>query len=46
MSLILFAFSMAESFGYPLITPMILARMDSDEVTLGVMHWPACLVVC
>jgi predicted MFS family arabinose efflux permease len=34
---ILFAFSLAESFGYPLITPMILARTGGDEVTLGVV---------
>lgn len=34
---ILFAFSLAETFGYPLITPMILARTGGDEVTLGVV---------
>ncbi len=33
--IVLFAFSLAESFGYPLITPMILARSGGDEVTLG-----------
>jgi MFS family permease len=35
--IVLFAFSLAESFGYPLITPMILARTGGDEVTLGVV---------
>lgn len=34
---VLVAFIMAESFGYPLITPMILARTGGDEVTLGVV---------
>lgn len=33
--LILFAFSLAESFGYPLITPMVLARTGGDELKLG-----------
>lgn len=35
--LVLVAFNLAESFGYPLITPMILARTSGDEVTLGVV---------
>lgn len=34
---VLVAFTLAESFGYPLITPMILARTGSNEVTLGVV---------
>lgn len=35
LTLIFFAFSMAESLGYPLIAPMILARTANDEITLG-----------
>ncbi len=38
LTLIYFAFSMAESLGYPLIAPMILARTGSDEVTLGTVQ--------
>jgi MFS family permease len=32
---IVFAFTMAESLGYPLIMPMILARTGGDELALG-----------
>jgi predicted MFS family arabinose efflux permease len=33
--LVMFAFSLFESFGYPLVAPMILARTGGDEVILG-----------
>lgn len=36
--LIIFAFSTAESLGYPLIAPMILARTGSNEVILGTVQ--------
>ncbi len=35
--IILFTFSMAESFSYSLISPMILARTGGDEVALGIV---------
>jgi len=38
LMLIHFAFSTAESLGYPLITPMILARTGSNEVILGTVQ--------
>lgn len=38
LMLILFVFILSESFGYPLITPMILARTGGDEVTLGLVQ--------
>lgn len=38
LMLILFVFLLSESFGYPLITPMILARTGGDEVTLGLVQ--------
>jgi len=37
LMLVLFAFTMSESFGYPLIQPMILARTGGNEVTLGLV---------
>jgi MFS family permease len=36
--LVMSAFILFESFGYPLISPMILARTGGDEVTLGVVQ--------
>lgn len=35
---LIFAFNFFESFGYPLIAPMILARTAGDEVTLGLVQ--------
>jgi DHA3 family macrolide efflux protein-like MFS transporter len=35
---ITFAFSLAESLGYPLIAPMILARTGGDEAILGTVQ--------
>jgi MFS family permease len=35
---VLFAFSLAESFGYPLFAPMILARTGGNEVILGLVQ--------
>ncbi len=37
LMLVLFAFTLSESFGYPLIQPMILARTGGDQVTLGIV---------
>jgi hypothetical protein len=34
----MFAFSQFESFGYPLIAPMVLARTGGDEITLGLVQ--------
>lgn len=36
--LVIFAFSLLESFSYPLFAPMILARTGGDEFTLGVVQ--------
>lgn len=36
--LVIFAFTFFESFGYPLIAPMILARTGGSEVTLGLVQ--------
>lgn len=38
LMLVLFAFIFLESFGYPLMAPMILARTGGDEITLGVIQ--------
>jgi MFS family permease len=38
LMLIIFAFILFESFGYPLIAPMILARTGGDEVVLGLVQ--------
>jgi hypothetical protein len=35
LTCVMFAFTMAESLGYPLISPMILARTGNDELVLG-----------
>jgi hypothetical protein len=34
----MFAFSLFESFGYPLVAPMILARTGGDEIILGLVQ--------
>jgi MFS family permease len=38
LTLIAFTFTMAESLGYPLIAPMILARTGNDEIALGTVQ--------
>ncbi|RPI24579.1 MAG: MFS transporter [Chloroflexota bacterium] len=38
LMLVMFAFSLFESFGYPLIAPMVLARTGGDEVVLGLVQ--------
>ena len=35
--LVIFAFILVESFGYPLFAPMVLARTGGDEVALGLV---------
>jgi MFS transporter, DHA3 family, macrolide efflux protein len=36
--MVLFAFGSAEAIGYPLLSPMILARTDGDEAVLGTVQ--------
>jgi predicted MFS family arabinose efflux permease len=38
LTLIAFAFSLAEAMAYPLIVPMILARSGNDELVLGTVQ--------
>lgn len=35
---LIFSFNLIESFGYPLIVPMILARTGGDQVALGIVQ--------